>query len=371
MYHKTEALLSESQHLAKIGSWEYDLKSGDTFWTEELYRIHELHVDPAIDHMQESLKCFDSESRAVLEAAFRQVCAEGEPYDLVLPFTTSRGNRLWVRTTARPIHENGILVRVIGNLMDITEQRLAQEQIRGLDRDLQDRITALEAVNKELEAFAYSVSHDLRAPQRHIDGFLELLEKKAGATLDQQSRHYLDNSITSAKKLGQLIEALQAFSRIGRQAMSVGEVALGDITPRVIAELEPLVEKRRIRWLINDLPVVRGDAPMLRVVLMNLISNALKFTRQEDPTIIQVGSESRAGEIVVYVRDNGVGFDQKYADKLFGVFQHLHRSDEFEGTGMGLAIVRRIIYRHGGRVWAEGRLGHGATFYFSLRLEHG
>jgi PAS domain S-box-containing protein len=254
---------------------------------------------------------------------------------------------------------------------DITEKKCAEEQIMKLNQDLRNRAAALETANKELEAFAYSVSHDLRAPLRHIDGFIQLLQKKAGTALDEQSRHYMGAISDSANKMGMLIDELLSFSRMGRHSFSFQQVALETVVREVIRELEPDAAGRNIEWRIGAIPTVRGDASMLQMVLVNLISNALKFTRPRQQAQIEIGSvPGQPSEVVIYVRDNGVGFDMAYADKLFGVFQRLHHSDEFEGTGIGLALVRRIIARHGGRTWAEGKDNRGATFYFALPLTY-
>jgi light-regulated signal transduction histidine kinase (bacteriophytochrome) len=236
-----------------------------------------------------------------------------------------------------------------------------------LEQRVRDRTIQLEAANKELEAFAYSVSHDLRAPLRHIDGFMELLEKSVETALDEQSRRYMEIISDSAKKMGLLIDDLLSFSRMGRNAMSIHPLALEPLVRDVIAELEPDAADRTIDWRIGDLPTVEGDASMLRIVMGNLIANALKYTRPRQQARIEIGSQPEQDyESVIFVRDNGVGFDMTYAHKLFGVFQRLHRADEFEGTGIGLANVRRIIDRHGGRTWAEGEVNQGAVFYFSL-----
>jgi PAS domain S-box-containing protein len=249
---------------------------------------------------------------------------------------------------------------------DITEKKRAEERIIRLNQDLRHRAAALEAANKELEAFTYSVSHDLRAPLRHIDGFLELLQERLAANLDDRNRHYMDTISDSAKHMGQLIDDLLVFSRMGRYELSKMPVDLDILVQDIIRELAPETQGRTIRWRIADLPTVSGDRAMLRLVLTNLLSNALKFTQGCAQADIEIGCQAGEKETVVFIRDNGVGFDMAYADKLFGVFQRLHHADEFEGTGIGLANVRRIVNRHGGRIWAEGQVNQGATFYFSL-----
>ena len=254
---------------------------------------------------------------------------------------------------------------------DITERKATEEALHRLNLELDqrvlDRTAQLKATNKELEAFAYSVSHDLRAPLRHIDGFIELLHRKVEKVIDEQGRHYMDAISDAAQKMGLLIDKLLSFSRMGSHAPSHQEVALEEMARNILHEFQPDTRARKIDWRIGNLPVVRGDETMLRVALVNLISNALKFTQPRKQAIIEIGSiPGQDSEAVIFVRDNGVGFDMTYADKLFGVFQRLHRAEEFEGIGIGLANVHRIIVRHGGRIWAEGKVNKGATFYFSL-----
>lgn len=246
---------------------------------------------------------------------------------------------------------------------DITNRR----RVAG---ELQRRGELLQAANKELEAFSYSVSHDLRAPLRHIDGYAALLSKTAGEALNDKARRYLETISASAKQMGQLIDDLLVFSRMGRQEMLHSTVNLNQLAKTVIHDLRLDLQDKTISWTIGSLPDVPGDPAMLRQVFMNLLTNAVKFTATRPNPRIEIGAtRDSAGEVTVYVRDNGVGFDMQYVNKLFGVFQRLHRNDEFEGTGIGLANVRRIIHRHGGRTWAEGALDQGATFYFTLPMK--
>jgi light-regulated signal transduction histidine kinase (bacteriophytochrome) len=258
---------------------------------------------------------------------------------------------------------------------DITQQRQIEDRIRQLNVELQKHAGQLESANaqlnlanKELESFSYSVSHDLRAPLRHIQGYVEMLSREIQGQLSDKAARYLRTISDAGREMGDLIDDLLAFSRMGRSEMAEGEVDLGALVTEVRRGLELATRDREIRWVVGALPAVRGDAAMLRQVLANLVGNAIKYTRGRAPAEITIGSGGEEeGRTIFYVRDNGAGFDMKYAGKLFGVFQRLHRADEFEGTGIGLASVRRIIARHGGRTWAEGKPDAGATFYFSLR----
>jgi signal transduction histidine kinase len=273
-----------------------------------------------------------------------------------------------VRAQAMSDDELGLLTGAFNDMLGAIQERDAA--LGQLNTDLERRVKArtaeLEALNRELEAFSYSVSHDLRAPLRHINGFAALLRDHIEQHLDDKGRHYLGHISDSARKMGQLIDDLLMFSRMGRQTMGSSEVDLAALVADLRGAHNADATHKAIVWHVRPLPVVHGDPAMLRLVLMNLISNAIKYSSTQATPEITIAAEETGDEVVIRVADNGVGFDMAYASKLFGVFQRLHRPEEFEGTGIGLANVRRIVQRHGGRTWAEGEVDQGATFFFSL-----
>jgi light-regulated signal transduction histidine kinase (bacteriophytochrome) len=221
--------------------------------------------------------------------------------------------------------------------------------------------------NKELEAFSYSVSHDLRSPLRAVDGFSQAVLEDYGPQLPDEGRRYLKTIREGAQRMGVLIDDLLKFSRLSRATLKTQEVNADRLVRHVLDELHSEQEGRQVEIRIGDLPMGQGDPALLNQVWVNLLSNALKYTRHRAQAVIEIGCKNEQGENVYFVRDNGAGFDMQYAHKLFGVFQRLHRAEEFEGTGVGLAIVQRVIHRHGGRIWVDAAVDRGATFYFTLK----
>lgn len=275
------------------------------------------------------------------------------------------GSEIPVEISLSPMHtEEGVLVTAA--IRDVTERRRAEAEVRELNRALNERIAELGELNRELEAFTYSVSHDLRGPLRHIDGFARILMEDYEAGLPLEAQKYLRRVVEGARNMGHLVDDLLNLSRIGRRELERQATDLNDLVRHVIQDLPSESGKRKIDWRVGSLPEMECDPGLVKLVFTNLLSNAVKFTRPKQQSIIEIGVSTRDGAPELFVRDNGVGFDTKYADKLFGVFQRLHRQEDFEGTGIGLATVQRIIHKHGGQIRAEAQLDEGACFFFTL-----
>jgi PAS domain S-box-containing protein len=347
-----------------------DMSDSITYWNRGAQELYGWTTEEAIG------KC----AHELLQTTFPQPVEEirGEllrsgRWDGELEKTRSNGTRVAVASRwslRRDEQQRPAAILETNN--DITERKRREQQIQALNEELGKRTAELEVSNKELEAFAYSISHDLRAPLRHMSGFTELLQKSTASTLNEKSQRYIKMILESAKKMGNLIDDLLAFSRIGRAETHKTTVGLEQLVQEALSEVRQETGGRKVVWRVGPLPSWYGDRSMLRQAFINLISNAVKFTRTRSPAEIEIGCQDQQKDhVVVFVRDNGVGFDMKYVNKLFGVFQRLHSSDAFEGTGIGLATVQRIVHRHGGKVWAEGLVDQGATFYFSLSKPEG
>lgn len=346
-----------------------DMQDVITYWNrgaEELYGWSRQEAVGQVTH-QLTRTIFPAPLEEINTQLLRTGRWEGE-----LIHTTRDGTQVVVASRWSLQHdERGNPTAILETNNDVTERKKAEEALRQSRDDLElkvkERTADLQSVNKELEAFAYSVSHDLRAPVRHIAGFTELLQKQAESVLDDKSRRHIKMILESANRMGSLVDDLLAFSRIGRTETQNTTIHLDHLIKGVVDEISPDTEHRNIAWSIGTLPVCYGDPSMLRLVFGNLISNAVKFTRPRSTSQIEIGSMNhQPNEVIVFVKDNGVGFDMKYRDKLFGVFQRLHSQQAFEGTGIGLATVERVVHRHGGRVWAESSVDHGATFFVAL-----
>ncbi len=305
---------------------------------------------------------------ALLQRLTDVITRDRELWDYDLTQTTADGVERHMMVNARRMElPEGDAPALLLSVSDITARALAEQQIYELNRQLEGKIEQVSDINRELEAFSYSVSHDLRAPLRHIAGFSDKLGRHLGDDIDDKAAHYLEVIGDAARRMAQLIDDLLVYSRLGRGALRLQPVDMQSLADQARALAMSDAGERAIEWRMAPLPVVVGDENMLRTVWQNLLGNAIKYTGQRERALIEVGVErTPRGEYIFTVKDNGAGFDMQYADKLFGVFQRMHKASEFPGSGIGLANVRRIVSRHGGRTWAEAEPGKGASFHFSL-----
>jgi signal transduction histidine kinase/ABC-type amino acid transport substrate-binding protein len=367
----SETRLLEAQRMADVGNWEFDISAGTIWASDQAFAMYGLKPSTGnIMDIAEVEACVAEREKA--HRALIALIEKDIPYDIEIEVQPANGKPpVVVHSIAKCIRTTeGIPLKVIGVIQNITESKQAEAKIHQLNSDLEQRVTKrtaqLEAANKELEAFCYSVSHDLRAPLRHIDGYVDLLVSRCRDGLNEKGLHYVATIADSARQMGKLIDDLLQFSRTGRAEMSLALLDMNKTLEEALIVLQDSYARRIVEWDIGKLPSVSGDYPLLRQVWVNLLGNALKYTGTREIARITVSAREDNGEFIFVVADNGVGFDMQYVDKLFGVFQRLHRTEEFEGTGIGLATVDRIIARHGGRVWAEAEPNQGAKFFFTL-----
>jgi PAS domain S-box-containing protein len=319
------------------------------------------------------LNAVHPDDRAHAEETWNTAVVTGQIYECEFRLLSAEGEWRNIQSRGIPIRDAaGQVLEWVGVGVDVTPQRQAEARIRRLNDELEQRVcertSELEAANKELEAFSYSVSHDLRAPLRAIDGFSRILLSDYAEAMPATAQEYLRDVREATQIMGQLIDDLLSFSRLGRLPLLKQQVDTQDLVKRCLTELGAQSQGRVIEFQLATLPDCWADPRLLKQAWLNLLSNALKYTSKRDSAHIEIGYQSSGptGERAYFIRDNGVGFDMRYAHKLFGVFQRLHRSEDYEGTGVGLATVQRVIHRHGGRVWGDGAVDRGATFYFTL-----
>jgi PAS domain S-box-containing protein len=365
---KSRERLGLALEAGRIGSWDWDLKRDFVYWDEyipSLLGISEDELGTSWTSLLRRVHPEDAERVKLTPESLSELAA-----DVSLSFRV-----LWPDGSVHYLASRGRLFqeesgpRLTGVLIDVSNAKRAEEEVRRLNEELELRVITrteeLAQANRDLESFTYSVSHDLRAPLRHINGFAQILEQQFGESLPEEARRLLGKLQFGARNMGQLVDDLLRLARVGRHELLLQKCAIGDLVAQVIAETSDL-EGRDVVWKIGALPQTTCDIGLLRQVFANLIANAVKYSRPRKPAVIEIGARTEATEHIIFVKDNGVGFDMKYASKLFGVFQRLHRVEEFEGTGVGLAIVQRIVLKHSGRIWVESVLDQGTCFYFSL-----
>ena len=375
--------LSRAQALGHMGDWAWDVASGRVSWSPEVYEVFGLGPD-ALTTFDSIVALVHEGDRAVHLRRVDRLMADPAQTSATFGFRVVRPDgevREVNQTVLVERDAAGAPVRMYGLIQDVTELRRIEQalvqseaRLRRFNLELEDRVEQrteqLKKANEELEAFSYSVSHDLRAPLRHISGYSQLLVEQLGDDLDADARHFLDVIVASAREMGDLIDDLLQLSRLGRVDLHVGVVDMGRCVQEALALLQS-ESHERVTVRVSELPAAFGDHTLLRQVWVNLLENAFKYAGPRDAPAIEVGALEEDGETVFFVRDNGVGFDMAYADKLFAVFQRLHSSGEFQGTGIGLATVHRLVDRHGGRVWAQAAVDEGATFFFTVPGETG
>jgi PAS domain S-box-containing protein len=376
-----------------IGIWDWNLITHKMVWDDSMFALYHIRREDFVGTEEAWRASLHPEDLARGDQEIADAIAGKRPFDTVFRIVWPNGNIRYIKAVAKIFHdEQGTPVRMLGTNWDITALKEAESNIRLLNSELEKRVaertaelktantniqklnadllaraTKLEGVNKELESFSYTVAHDLRAPLRAIDGYARMAIEDLSAKIDDQGRRLLQVISAEAKRMGRLIDDLLAFSRISRQQTEPVAINMRALAQEVYDELMKAEPVRNVQLNLQELPAAQGSEAMIRQVWVNLLSNALKFTRKRPVALIEIGAQADAnGGWIYHVKDNGAGFDMRHVDKLFGVFQRLHNQPDFEGTGVGLALVQRILQRHGGRIWAEAEVDKGARFYFTL-----
>lgn len=369
---KSEARLANAQRIASLGNWDWDIVGNELHWSDEIYRIFGVAPREFGATYEAFLGYVHPDDREKVINAVDEALYRKRPYSIDHRVVLRDGTEKTVHEEGEVVHDpSGKPLRMTGTVLDITERKKAEDEIRKLNAELEERVAErtaeLAAANRELEAFSYSVAHDLKTPLRVIDGFARILAKDCSDALDVTGKEYLERLVAASRRMGELIDALLKLSRVMRTEMSVERVYLSGLARAVAFDLKKSQPERDAEFIIHENLAVDGDPVLLKTVIENLLGNAWKFTSKKDMARIEFGSSGEEdGKRVFFVRDNGAGFEMKYAEKLFSPFQRLHGEAEFPGTGVGLATVQRIIQRHGGRIWAEGERDKGATFYFTV-----
>lgn len=366
-----EERLQLATRAAEIGVWDWDIVNSQLKWDEGMYRLYRIQPEDFSSDYDAWMRYVHPDDAQMtndaIQAALRGEYEYRQEFRIIWPDSSVRVIQAASKTFRDP---NGTPLRMIGTNIDITERKQVEEEIRQLNQELEQRVSErtaqLEAANMELEAFSYSVSHDLRTPLRAIDGFSHILLDDYAGKLDDEGMRLLNVVRDNTHRMGQLIDDILKFSRSGRTEIIFSRIDMAKMAHAVAAELMASDPDSKLQMEIEPIPPAPGDNAMMRQVFVNLISNAIKFSCRNATPKIHVGATVTENETIYFVKDNGAGFDMQFADKLFGVFQRLHSVAEFEGTGIGLAIVKRIVTRLGGRVWAEGKVNEGATIYFAL-----
>jgi len=360
-----------AQKAARMGAWDRDVTTGRSHWTTELEEVFGVEPGTYNDSAEMWPNLVHPDDLPALDKAVADSLRDASEFAAEFRILRPDGKQRWISARATVVRDgHGQPNRMVGINIDVTEQKQAEEQVRILNASLESRVAErtreLSNANKELESFSYSVSHDLRAPLRTIDGFSLALLEDCGSRLDEVCTGHLQRIRTAAQRMGALIDDLLNLSRVTRASLNVQNFDLSAIAADVAKELQVSQPERQVAWKIQPALLAAGDSQLLRVAIENLLNNAWKFTSKRSDSLIEFGAAQKNGETAFFVKDNGAGFDPAYADRLFGAFQRLHGAAEFPGTGVGLATVQRVIHRHGGRIWAESSLDHGATFFFTL-----